>query len=235
MFARIPPRSAFTLIELLVVIAIIAILAAMLLPALAKAKDRARRVNCMSNCRQLGLGSQMYASDFNGHLVIDTRGQPANTWLNGVDDLAWLHPTYVPNVNAFLCPATKNNVRTNTLLDPWSRQTILRDLMDNAIGGANGTNGHSYEVLGEVRTIKVTQAFFQSYTFKFHPPIGGKPSPSNFWLLHDTDDTGVNNAWDKPDSHGDAGGNVAYCDGRASWVPNKRRDAEWKITRDIAP
>jgi prepilin-type N-terminal cleavage/methylation domain-containing protein/prepilin-type processing-associated H-X9-DG protein len=75
---RILQQRAFTLIELLVVIAIIAILAGMLLPALAKAKEAGRRISCVNNIRQLALSCTMYVDDHNGKFPARGIGQPVN-------------------------------------------------------------------------------------------------------------------------------------------------------------
>ncbi len=121
-------NSGFTLIELLVVIAIIAILAAMLLPALSAAKLRAQGIQCMNNTRQIMLAWQMYNGDHNGYLVVNHAGGSASdttlSWVSGWEDYAGsaadtnvqdlinpqyaLLAPYLKSPGVFKCPADQS-------------------------------------------------------------------------------------------------------------------------------
>jgi len=105
-------RRGFTLIELLVVIAIIAILAAILFPVFARAREKARQTSCLSNCKQFGLAMLMYAQDYDGCFRAsngDPAGNPIVTPMQGEgrwQALSYYAP-YIKNQQMYVCPSSR--------------------------------------------------------------------------------------------------------------------------------
>jgi prepilin-type N-terminal cleavage/methylation domain-containing protein/prepilin-type processing-associated H-X9-DG protein len=124
-------KSGFTLIELLVVIAIIAILAAILFPVFARAREKARQSSCQSNAKQLGLAFLMYVQDYDETMP--------RSWIGTNDDMGYIWADcifpYVNNLQVFTCPSTSDNAQRYGRLNSFGFDNIHR-----------GHLGYSYNV-----------------------------------------------------------------------------------------
>jgi prepilin-type N-terminal cleavage/methylation domain-containing protein len=155
-------RRGFTLIELLVVIAIIAILAAILFPVFAKARDAARRSTCLSNTKQIGTAILMYAQDYDEMLV-----PPSVGTCQAADSFGWgdLVQPYAKNTGLLQCPSNTVKVR---VVNTMGASRIVRDRGGNTNAGDDCTNSGA-----------ATGTFNYSYGVNaFGPPTGQPASTS---------------------------------------------------------
>lgn len=220
-------RSGFTLIELLVVIAVIAILAALLLPALSKAKQKADTITCMNDARQLGIAWTLYSGDNGEWLVPNPPNSPPGSWVRGFLDWSpsnsdntnslllreGLLGAYTQNMDIYRCPSDRSEV--------LGRGLRVRSFAMNAFVGAKPFAGNTYK------------SFFRANDFK---------SPASTYVFLDEHPDSINDGWflpvlsegntthwqDLPASFHNSACNFAFADGHMEthkWIDSSTRKA----------
>jgi prepilin-type N-terminal cleavage/methylation domain-containing protein/prepilin-type processing-associated H-X9-DG protein len=212
-------KVGFTLIELLVVIAIIAILAAILFPVFARAREKARTAACQSNIKQILLGIKMYVEDYDGRFPgarYRPPGEPHYTWRKAIFP-------YVKNEQIFTCPSNPNNFQENPTGDipgnyavpAWMFCGIQCDPARNMrvsqlIHGTYGGSGDLWRNMPQVTPKNASEMIIITEVgggcghidFSGHFRCGGM----NDWF------------WDRPFTGHNKGANFGFADGHVKWM-----------------
>jgi prepilin-type N-terminal cleavage/methylation domain-containing protein/prepilin-type processing-associated H-X9-DG protein len=229
----------FTLIELLVVIAIIAILAAILFPVFAQAREQARRSACLSNCKQIGLGMQMYAQDYDEMLPgwPDPQRHPlfgAWSWsivvplINNYTKSAaiWSCPSG-PKTTAFMKGPTGQKVLINYGYNEYiynNKHAVLPSYAGNwntlaALGGTQAGIANIAVLADAAADGSGATGIFNDWTN--YDKVNPKSEPADFGLAR----IKYSNGWTStggPQRHPDWGANVVFADSHAKYVQGTR-------------
>ena len=218
-------NRGFTLIELLVVIAVIAILAAILLPALAKAKEKAKRIACLANMRQVGVAIHMYDSDFNGNLPNPSLVKETTTHYtydfdnpSAPDNPLKLLQLYLgaqanPDsaTAVYICPTAKPHPNATYAPTSFSSTDIVisQVVLDRGLGKLRHPD----------RTVAMQETYFLSSTCWYEPE--GGPTTYTQWHTYTADST---DEWLGPPAREyynvmhQGGGNLIWADCHAQYM-----------------